>query len=64
MRATFEMPFNTAKLNSIAGLIKVVICCYRIDEFQNPFTKQVRYLDKEVDDLADGKKTERGLRTQ
>jgi hypothetical protein len=32
-------------------------------EFENPLTKQVRYLDKLVDELANGKKIEKILRT-
>lgn len=61
-KVTFEMFFNLAKLNTNADKIKGVICGYRIEEIQNPLTKQVRYLDKLVDELAQGKKLENILR--
>lgn len=60
---TFETFFNRAKLNQNAHLIKGVICGYRIEEIDNPVTRQVRYLDKLVDELAKGRKMEKILRT-
>jgi hypothetical protein len=60
---TFETFFNRAKLNRNAHLIKGVICGYRIEEIDNPVTRQVRYLDKLVDELAKGRKMEKILRT-
>ncbi len=59
---TFETFFKRAKLNPNAQLIKGVICGYRIEEIENPLTKQARYLDKLVDELAKGKKMEKVLR--
>lgn len=61
-RVTFETFFANAKLNTNAPLIKGVICGYRIEEIETPLTKQVRYLDKLVDELAKGKKMEKILR--
>lgn len=61
-KATFETFFKNAKLNPNAHLITGVICGYRIEEIENPLTKQVRYLDKLVDELAKGKKMEKILR--
>lgn len=61
-KVTFETFFNNAKLNANAQLITGVICGYRIEEIENPLTKQVRYLDKLVDELAKGKKMEKILR--
>jgi len=61
-KVTFETFFKKAKLNPNAHLIKGVICGYRIEELDNPLTKQVRYLDKLVDELAKGKKMEKILR--
>ena len=61
-KATFEQFFKSAKLNPNAELIKGVICGYRIEEIENPLTRQVRYLDKLVDELAKGKKIEKILR--
>lgn len=62
--ATFETFFNKAKLNPNAKLITGVICGYRIEEIENPVTKQVRYLDKLVDELAKGRKMEKILRVK
>ncbi|MEZ5048684.1 MAG: DUF2200 family protein [Saprospiraceae bacterium] len=31
-------------------------CGYRIEEIDNPLTRQVRYLDKLVDELSKGRK--------
>ncbi|MCO6509328.1 MAG: DUF2200 domain-containing protein, partial [Aridibacter famidurans] len=60
--ATFEEFFEKASLNPNAGLIKGVICGYRVEEIENPLTQKVRYLDKLVDELAKGKKMESILR--
>lgn len=62
-KATFETFFSHAKLNPKAELITGVICGYRIEEIETPLTKQTRYLDKLVDELAKGKKMEKILRT-
>jgi hypothetical protein len=61
-QVTFETFFKGAKLNPNAELIKGVICGYRIEEIENPITKQTRYLDKLVDELAKGRKMEKILR--
>lgn len=61
-KETFETFFKKAKLNQNAHLITGVICGYRIEEIENPLTRQVRYLDKLVDELAKGKKMEKILR--
>jgi hypothetical protein len=63
-KATFKKFFANAKLNPNAQLIKGVICGYRIEEIENPLTKQVRYLDKLVDELAGGRKMEKILRNE
>jgi len=61
-KATFETFFNEAKLNPNSAFITGIICGYRIEEIENPLTKQVRYLDKLVDELAKGRKMEKILR--
>lgn len=61
-KVTFETFFKRAKLNPNAHLITGLICGYRIEEIENPITKQVRYLDKLVDELAKGKKMDKILR--
>ncbi|WP_432671946.1 DUF2200 domain-containing protein [Flavobacterium sp. SM2513] len=62
-KVTFETFFEEAQVNSNAALIKGVICGYRIEEIENLLTKQVRYLDKLVDELAKGRKMDKILRT-
>ena len=61
--ATFEQFFREATLNPNASLISGTICGYRIEEIETPLTKQARYLDKLVDELAKGRKMEKILRT-
>ena len=61
-KATFQSFFEQATLHPNAHLITGVICGYRIEEIEEPLTRQVRYLDKLVDELAKGKKMEKILR--
>jgi hypothetical protein len=61
-KVTFEEFFKMASLNPNAELITGMICGYRIEEIEHPFTKQARYLDKLVDELAKGRKMEKILR--
>jgi hypothetical protein len=61
-KVTFKTFFERAQLNLKAELITGTICGYKIEEIENPLTKQVRYLDKLVDELAKGKKMEKILR--
>ncbi len=63
-KVTFEAFFSKATLHSNAHLIKGVICGYRIEEIETPLTKQARYLDKLVDELAKGRKMEKILREE
>ncbi|WP_394907261.1 DUF2200 domain-containing protein [uncultured Mesonia sp.] len=63
-KATFEAFFQKAKIHPNAHLIKGVICGYRIEDIEEEFEiyRQVRYLDKLVDELAKGRKMEKILR--
>lgn len=61
-KETFETFFTKANLNPKAQMITGVICGYRVEEIENPLTRQVRYLDKLVDDLAKGRRMEKILR--
>ena len=61
-KVTFEIFFQRASLPPHASLITGVICGYRIEEIEDALTKQVRYLDKLVDELAKGRKIEKILR--
>ena len=60
--ATFETFFRMAAINKNATLIKGTICGTKIEDIENPLTKQVRYLDKLIDELAKGKSMEKILR--
>lgn len=62
-KMTFESFFEKAQLHPQAHLITGVICGYRIEEIENPLTRQVRMLDKLVDELAKGRKMEKILRS-
>lgn len=62
-KVTFETFFEKATLHPNAHLITGVICGYRVEEIENPLTKQVRYLDKLVDELAKGKAIEKIFRS-
>ncbi len=59
---TFEKFFEQASLNPNAQLITGMICGYRVEEIGDPLTRNVRYLDKLVDELAKGRKMEKILR--
>ena len=61
-QATFETFFQQANLNPNAHLIKGLICGYRIEEIDNSLIRQIRYLDKLVDELAKGCEMEKILR--
>jgi|SRR6056300_467035 len=61
-KVTSETFFKKAKLNPNAHLIGGVICGCRIEDIENELTKEVRYLDKLVDELAKGRKMEKILR--
>jgi hypothetical protein len=61
---TFEQFFKKAKLHPNASMIKGVICGYRIEDIETPLTRQARYMDKLIDELAKGRKMEKILRTE
>lgn len=59
----FETFFKEApKLNPSRTQIKGVICGVRIEEIEEPTMREIRYLDKLVDELAKGKAMEKILR--
>jgi hypothetical protein len=60
----FETFFKEApKLNPSRALIKGVICGVRIEDIEEPTMREIRYLDKLVDELAKGKAMEKILRS-
>lgn len=50
------------QINPNVSLIKGVICGYRVEEIENELMRQIRYLDKLIDELAKGKAMEKILR--
>ena len=61
-KVTFETFFQRASLNQNVHLITGLICGYRVEEIEDPLIRQVRYLDKLVDELAKGRKMGKILR--
>lgn len=61
-KVTIKTFYGKAKLNPNAHLIKGVICGYRIEDIETQLTREARYLDKLVDELAKGRKMEKILR--
>ncbi len=59
---TFKQLFRDAKLNPNARFITDMICGYRIEEIENSLARQIRYMDKLVDELAQGRAMEKIFR--
>ena len=60
----FETFFAQApQPNPSRSLIKGVICGVRVEDIEEPTMREIRYLDKLVDELARGKTMEKVLRT-
>lgn len=59
----FETFFEEApKLNPSRNKIKGVVCGVRVEDIEEPIMKEIRYLDKLIDELAKGKTMEKILR--
>ena len=54
---------DDAPLNPGRALIKGVVCGARVEEVEEPYIRELRYMDKLVDELDKGKKMESVLRT-
>ena len=62
-KADFETFFDDApELHPNASRITGVICGLRIEEIDDPLMRNIRYLDKLVDELARGRPMEKVLR--
>lgn len=60
----FETFFaNAPLLNPKRRLITGVICGVRVEDIKEPTMQEIRYLDKLIDELANGKAMEKILRT-
>lgn len=63
-RTDFEMFFEQAPgLNPSRTLITGSVCGVRLDEIEDPLMREIRYLDKLIDELARGRPMEKILRT-
>lgn len=63
-KTTFSEFFAEASVHPLSSEVKGVICGYRIEELDNELTRQVRVLDKLVDELAKGRAMHRILRSE
>src|SRR6185503_6068694 len=54
-KTDFETFFKKAKINPKAKLITGMICGYRIEEIEDKLMRNIRYLDKLIDELAKGR---------
>jgi hypothetical protein len=59
---TFQDFFGDATLNPKASAITGVVCGVRVQDIEDPLMREIRYLDKLVDELAKGKTMEKILR--
>jgi hypothetical protein len=50
------------QLNPSRALIKGVVCGVRVEDIKEPTMREIRYLDKLIDELAKGKTMEKILR--
>jgi hypothetical protein len=59
----FETFFREApRMNPARELIRGVVCGVRVEEVEDPLMREIRYLDKLVDELAKGKALDKVLR--
>ena len=59
----FETFFAKApKINPSRALIKGVVCGVRVEDIKEPTMREIRYLDKLIDELAQGKTMDKILR--
>ena len=62
-QTTFAAFFADARINPDASLITGVVCGVRVEEIEDPLMKEIRYLDKLVDELAKGRPMQKVLRS-
>ena len=62
-RTDFETFFADApRMNPARALVKGVVCGVRVEDIEEPTMREIRYLDKLIDELAKGKTMEKILR--
>jgi len=55
-------PGPAGRLNPARSAIRGTICGVRVEEVEEPLMREIRYLDKVIDELAKGKAMEKVLR--
>ena len=61
-KTDFETFFAAAGLNPARSLITGVVCGVRVENVEDPLMREIRYLDKLIDELAKGKAMAKILR--
>ena len=61
-KSDFETFFAQANLNPARADIKGLVCGVRVEDVAEPLMREIRYLDKLIDELAKGKPMEKILR--
>lgn len=63
-KVDFETFFGEApRMNPARSLIQGVVCGVRVEEVEEPLMREIRYLDKLIDELAKGKAMAKILRS-
>ncbi len=52
------------RLNPLRKLVKGIVCGVRVEDIKDPTMREIRYLDKLIDELAKGRAMEKILRTE
>ncbi len=52
------------RLNPLRSLIRGVVCGIRVEDIEEPLMREIRTMDKLIDELAKGKKLDKILRTK
>lgn len=55
---------DAPKLNENRRMIRGVVCGVRVEDIEEPLMREIRYLDKLIDELARGKAMDKILRKQ
>ena len=62
VETTFEDFFAAARITPLADEVRGMICGVRIEEIEDPLMKQIRILDRLVDEIARGRPMQKVLR--
>ena len=62
-KTDFETFIADAELNPQRSLIKGVVCGIRVEDVEEDMMREIRYLDKLIDELARGKAMDKILRS-